>query len=142
MEKAKELSIPINYWSVLQRGECVGGFKPQQVMGEKRKGFKVSYCTDTRPTEWLPEFVKESDLFICEGMYGDESEKDKAIERKHMMFSEAAEIAKKANVEEMWLTHFSPSLTNPEEYIDVAREIFKNTNVGRDRMIKSLDYKN
>ena len=67
---------------------------------------------------------------------------DKAIERKHMMFSEAAEIAKKADVEEMWLTHFSPSLTNPEDYIEVARNIFDNTKIGKDRMIKVLDYKN
>lgn len=140
LDKAKELNIPVNYWHVLQEGNNIDGFTPDMVMGDMRKGFKVSYCTDTRPTKELPEFVRDSDLFICEGMYGDESEKEKAVERKHMMFNEAAEIAKEGNVSEMWLTHFSPSLTNPEDYIDIAKEIFENSHVGKDRMIKVLDY--
>ena len=75
----------------------------------------------------MKEFVKEADLFICEGMYGTDEKIQKAIEKKHMMFSEAAYLASEANVKEMWLTHFSPSITNPEEYIDSAVSIFKNT---------------
>ncbi|MCQ2978464.1 MAG: ribonuclease Z [Clostridia bacterium] len=140
LEKAEELNIPKTYWHVLQNGEEIDGFKPEMVMGEARKGFKVSYCTDTRPTENLPAFVSESDLFICEGMYGDDEEQQKAIERKHMMFKEAASIAKEGNVNELWLTHFSPSLTNPQDYIDDVKNIFTNAYVGKDRMIKTLKY--
>ena len=142
LEKAESLNIPKNYWHVLQKGEEIGGFKPSDVMGEARKGFKVCYCTDTRPTEKLPEFVSEADLFICEGMYGDNSEKSKAIERKHMMFEEAANIAKEGNVKELWLTHFSPSLTNPSEYLEDTKKIFENTIIGKDRMTKTLKYNN
>ena len=140
LEEAERLEIPKEYWSILQRGEAVDKYTPDMVMGEERKGFKVSYCTDSRPTDELPEFVKNSDLFICEGMYGDEEEKAKAVERKHMMFSEAAEIAKKGEVSKMWLTHFSPSLTNPADFLEVATNIFENTECGTDRKVITLKY--
>lgn len=140
LEKAEELNIPRTYWHVLQNGEEIDGFTPSMVMGEERKGFKVCYCTDSRPTEELPKFVSDADLFICEGMYGDSEEKQKAIDRKHMMFEEAATIAKEGNVNELWLTHFSPSLTNPQDYINVCKNIFDNTIIGKDRMTKTLKY--
>jgi Metal-dependent hydrolases of the beta-lactamase superfamily III len=87
------------------------------VLGKERRGIKVSYCTDSRPTSDLIQFVENSNLFVCEGTYGDEEKFQKAVEYKHMLFSESAEIAKQANVEELWLTHFSPSMINPEEYL-------------------------
>ena len=58
---------------------------------------------------------KDSDLFICEGMYGEKDKAAKAVEYKHMTFYEAAELAKETRVKELWLTHYSPSLTRPEE---------------------------
>ena len=67
-----------------------------------------------------------SDLFICEGMYGEKDKQKKAKEYKHMTFYEAAKLAKDAEVAEMWLTHYSPSLSKPEEYMDEVREIFPN----------------
>ena len=57
-------------------------------------------------------------MFICEGMYGEKEKAAKAVEYKHMTFYEAAHLAKDAQVKEMWLTHYSPSLTRPEEYMD------------------------
>ena len=73
-----------------------------------------------------------ADLFICEGMYGEPEKKQKAKEYKHMTFYEAAELAKKAQVKEMWLTHYSPSLTRPEEYMPEVRKIFPNAIAARD----------
>jgi ribonuclease Z len=81
---------------------------------------------------------KKSDLFVCEGMYGDDEKKPKALENKHMLFSEAAKMAKAADVKELWLTHFSPSLSQPEEFEDFARGIFENTFVGKDGMKKTI----
>jgi len=144
VERAKELSIPVSYWNSLQKGMNITFegkiVSPQMVIGETRKGIKVSYCTDTRPTEGLIEFIKDSDLFICEGMYGNEDDLCKAEQKKHMMFSEAGLLAKQGSVKELWLTHYSPSLTKPEEYIEPVRTIFKNTLVGSDLLIKSIKY--
>ena len=58
-----------------------------------------------------------SDLFICEGMYGEDDKLEKAKGYKHMTFREAATLAKQADVGEMWLTHYSPSLIRPDEYM-------------------------
>jgi ribonuclease Z len=145
IEKAKENQVPINFWNGLQKGELINVngryYTPDMVLGEPRKGLKISYTTDTRPILSLVEFVKNSDLFICEGMYGEDSELDKAINNKHMLFSEAAYLAKEAAAKELWLTHFSPGLTNPEDFIGNAVSIFENTKIGQDRMVASLDFK-
>lgn len=144
--RALENNIPMKLWGKLQKGETVEFenkiYEPDMVLGEARKGLKVSYCTDSRPIERIVEFVKNSDLFICEGMYGDNEDLDKALENKHMLFSEAAKLASAAEVKELWLTHYSPSLVAPEEYSDIVTDIFKNTVLGHDRMCKQLFYDN
>lgn len=128
VEKAKELNIPLCYWNRLQKGETIEAdgtiYTPDMVLGETRKGLKVTYCTDSRPTEGIAEHATDADLFICEGMYGDPENQAKAKEKKHMTMYEAAQLAKKAKVQEMWLTHYSPSLFRPEEYINDVRKIF------------------
>ncbi len=144
IDRAKSLDIPVNYWNSLQKGENVNYkdqvFIPSMVLGNPRKGIKVSYCTDTRPTAELSKFICQSDLFICEGMYGDDEDYNKAVSKKHMMFKEAAELAKQANVDEMWLTHFSPALVDPSQYIEAAKRIFINTYIGTDLLIKTLRF--
>jgi len=142
VSKALNLNIPKSSWSKLQKNEKVihNGkvYTSDMVLGEQRKGIKVSYCTDSRPVQGLPDFVRNSDLFICEGLYADDEKLNKAIEYKHMLFSEAAKIAKQASVSELWLTHFSPSLTEPREFLNVATDIFENSVVGYDRITKTL----
>lgn len=141
-EKANKLNIPVKLWKLLHNGQSVNFnntvVTPDMVLGENRKPIKVSYVTDTRPTKYINEVIKESDLFICEGMYGDDEQYENALEKKHMLFSEAASIAKSADVKELWLTHYSPSLKNPEDYIDDTVKIFANTFAGFDLMSKKL----
>jgi ribonuclease Z len=115
-------------------------YTSDMVMGASRKGLKLVFCTDTRPVTELPAFAENADLFICEGLYGDNELIKKAAERKHMIFCEAAEIAKKGNVKELWLTHFSPSLPDPYNYIVNATTIFPATKIGKDRMAKTLKF--
>ena len=103
------------------------------VLGPARKGIKLTYTTDTRPTESIKQNAKYSDLFICEGMYGEKDKQKKAKEYKHMTFYEAAQLAKEAEVKEMWLTHYSPSLTKPEEYMDDVKVIFPNSVAAKDK---------
>lgn len=143
-DKAKELEIPLMYWRLLQQGETVTDgdkvFSPELVMGPKRRGIKVTYCTDSRPVSRIAENAAGADLFICEGMYGEEGKESKAREYKHMTMYEAAELAKKADVPEMWLTHYSPSLVRPDEYLDKVRAIFPNAKTPKDGWIKTLDF--
>ena len=73
-------------------------------------------------------------------MYGEEEKKSRANEYKHMTFREAAELAKEARVKELWLTHFSPSLVHPKDVLQEAKEVFPNSYVGKDRMVKVMNY--
>ncbi len=144
VEKAKELGIDVRYWNRLQKGEDVevSGevYTANMVLGKPRKGIKVTYCTDTRPTKLLEEKAKYADLFICEGMYGEVEKKAKALENKHMTFYEAAEVAKSAQVKELWLTHYSPSLTKPEMYMRDVKKIFTNAIAAKDGQTMELDF--
>ena len=143
-ELAKENEVPMKLWSRLQKGEIIEFegkvYTPDMVIGPERKGIKVTYCTDTRPVKSLVENAKEADLLICEGMYGESDKKQKAVEKKHMMFGEAAKVAREANVNEMWLTHYSPSLIHPENYMGPVRKIFKNSYPGKDGKSVTLSY--
>ncbi|MDL2296051.1 ribonuclease Z [Lachnospiraceae bacterium OttesenSCG-928-E19] len=142
--RAEENSIPRNYWKHLQHGETVEiegkVFTPDMVLGDPRKGIKLTYCTDTRPTNSIRENAVESDLFICEGMYGENEKLPKAKENKHMTFCEAAQLAKDAKVKEMWLTHYSPSLSWPEEFMEDVRKIFPEAKAGKDKMSVELEF--
>ena len=144
LEKAIELGIEKKYWNRLQKGENIqlNGMTlvPEMVLGPARKGLKVTYCTDTRPTQGIVKNAMNADLFICEGMYGEPDKKAKAKENKHMTFYEAAELAKRAQVEKLWLTHYSPSLTRPEEFMDDVKKIFPAAKPGKDRMSVELAF--
>ena len=143
-QKAERLGLPKPTWSRLQKGETIEldgkSYTWDMVLGEPRKGIKLCYCTDTRPTADMPEFFKGADLLIYEGIYGEDEKYEKAVKHKHSLFSEAANIAKAAEAKELWLTHFSPALTEPEEFLNVAAGIFPNTVVGYDRLTKTIRF--
>ena len=144
VESANKYGIPQKYWSVLQKGTTVEEdgqiFTPDMVLGAPRKGIKLTYTTDTRPTASIVEHAKQSDLFICEGMYAEKDKIAKAKQKKHMTFYEAAELAKQAQVKEMWLTHYSPSLIHPENYLHEVRKTFPQTVLGTDGKTVELDF--
>ena len=144
LERAMEQNIPKMYWNRLQKGETIEDgetvYTPDMVLGEARKGIKLTYCTDTRPTQSIVDNAAGSDLFICEGMYGEKDKEAKAREHRHMTFYEAAKIAREAEVAELWLTHYSPSLTYPEEYMDEVRKIFPAAKAGKDKKSVELDF--
>lgn len=140
--KAEELGVPKNLWGLLQNGDEItlkdNVITPEMVLTSPRKGIKVSYCTDTRPLDRFHNFIRNSDLFICEGMYGEEEKKEGAIQKKHMIFSEAATLATNGDVKELWLTHFSPALAEPELFLENATNIFHNSKLGFDRITKTI----
>ena len=143
-ERAREQGIPLKYWNPLQKGQTIEAddvtYTPDMVLGPARKGLKVTYTTDTRPTESILKNESGSDLFICEGMYGEDDKLEKAKGYKHMTFREAATLAKQADVEEMWLTHYSPSLIRPDEYMDMVRDIFPKAYPGKDGKTMEMNF--
>ena len=143
-EKAKELGVPMNKWKRLQEGETVTvGLKrirPEQVTGKKRKGITFVFSTDTRPCETLRKYTGEADLLILEGMYGEADKTEQALKNHHMMFREAAEIARDAEPGALLLTHFSTSVEDPEAYLPETREIFRNTYAAKDGETLTLRY--
>lgn len=144
VERAKASGIALKYWSRLQKGETIEAdgvtYTPDMVLGPDRKGLKVTYCTDTRPTDLIVENAAGSDLFICEGMYGEPDKISKAKEYKHMTFYEAAEMAKRAQVQELWLTHYSPSTMWPDEFMKAVKAIFANAHAAKDGQSVELKF--
>ncbi len=145
VEKAMEHEVPKQCWNRLQHGQSVwdnGNFyTPDMVLGPPRKGIKLTYCTDSRPTEGIAAAAAGADLFICEGMYAEEEKLAKARQYKHMTFYEAAALAKRAGVKELWLTHFSPSLVRAESYMPKVQAIFEPASLGFDGRGIELDFK-
>src|SRR5699024_6664229 len=136
VERAKAAGIPQRCWNRLQKGEDLEMdgkiFTPDMVRGHARRGLKVAYCTDRRPGPVIAEYASAADLCLAEGMDGEEGKEAKAREYKHMTMYEAARLAQKAQPREMWLTHYSPSLNRPEEYMDGVRKIFPRAKAARD----------
>lgn len=137
---AKNKGIPVRLWGRLQRGECVEGFTPADVLGAPRKGLRLVYATDTRPVPAIAEYAQDADLLILEGMYGEPEKQARAELTHHMMMREAAEIAAKAGARELWLTHYSPATPEPEIYGDALKAIFPNTVLPADGISTTLKY--
>ncbi len=140
-QKAKELGVPCGpLWSQLQNGfevqaENGSTVKPEQVLGPKRSGRKFSYVTDTLFKPSIIDEVRGSDLLVCEGMF-EEALEDQAKEKKHMTATQAATIAKEANVKRMCMIHYSPRYTDKELHIllEEAQKIWPKTELSKDRM--------
>lgn len=143
-EKAKLNNVPKEIWNKLQNGETIiyenQRYEPNMVLGEERRGIKLSYITDSRPIDRIIDFISKSDLFVCEGTYGDNEDLEKAIKNKHMTFAEAAKLAYEGKVNELLLTHFSTAMDEPELYIKNAKDIFTNTVIGYDGFVKNLGF--
>ena len=145
-ERARQAGIPLKYWNPLQKGQVIEEdgkrYTPDMVLGAARKGLKVTYCTDTRPVDAISRHAAGADLFICEGMYGDPEKEGKAREHRHMMMTEAAALAAKADPQprEMWLTHYSPSMMHPEWYMNRVKKIFPRAAAGADGMCAEMKF--
>ena len=143
-EKARQLRVPVHEWKKLQEGESVLAegrtISPEEVTGAPRKGITVVFSTDTRPCETLRKYARGTDLLILEGMYADEEKKPLALKNHHMLFREAAEIAREAETGALLLTHFSTSLEDPESALETIRTVFEKTWTAKDGGIVVLRY--
>jgi len=135
--KALELGIPEGpFFSKLQQGISItldDGRKidPEMVLGPSRKGRKIVYSGDTVPTEKMIDFAKDADVLIHEATFHSDFN-DLSTSYGHTTASEAAEIAKKANVKKLFLTHISPRYLDSNKLKEEAIKIFKNTDIPND----------
>lgn len=139
-ERARALGIPVQHWSRLQHGEAIGDVEPDQVLGPPRAGLAIGLVTDTRPTPAIADLIQGVDLLVSEATFGADEDSQRAVERKHMTFREAATLARDVGAKQLLLTHFSPALPHPEDFFNNARDVFPNTTVGRDHLSVSLRF--
>lgn len=143
VEKAKRLGVPEGpLWSKLQHGKSVksvGGkvVKPGQVVGRARPGLKIAYSGDTRPTRRFVKIAKGADLLVHEATLMDELAA-RAKRDGHSTPSQAAEVAKKAGVKRLILTHVSARYRDVQAMLKEARKVFPNTAVAEDFMTIEL----
>jgi len=125
----------------LRQGRLVGKlkekgsieFKGKKVtlkdVGYKKPGIKTVYSGDTEPCENLVKISKDADLLIHDSTFFEVME-----DRMHSGAKEAAKIAKKANVKNLILTHFSRRYTSLKELEEEARKVFRNSFAAKDFM--------
>lgn len=136
-EKAEKLGIPPGpLYAKLKKGEAIfwNGrlIDPEEVLGEVKKGKKIVYTGDTRPCERVVEVAKDAELLIHDASFGEDL-KDWALESGHSTAKEAAEIARRANVKKLILTHISARYSkNPEVLLEEARKVFENVELAKD----------
>ncbi len=127
--RAEESGIDKKYWGLLQKGMVLDDGRDICSISDGEVRYrKVSYATDTLPFDELKERVLDADLAVLEGMHYDEEEYSR--NGAHMLFREAAVIARDAGVKELWLTHFSPALSRPWDGLGRAKEIMPDTSIG------------
>ncbi|MDL2246410.1 ribonuclease Z [Methanobrevibacter sp. OttesenSCG-928-K11] len=137
-EKAIELGVQVGPdFSKLHNGEEVEVegkiIKPSDVLGDKRKGKKITYSGDTMPSEAMIKLAENSNLLIHEATYIFE-DSDKARENTHSTSTDAGEIAKRANVEKLIITHISTRYTDDGKLLEQTKKIFKNSEIATDLM--------
>jgi len=137
--KAVELGVPPGpIFGRLQRGETVEvegkRVRPEEVMGPPRPGRKVVYTGDSRPVEEVEKASQGADLLIHDGSLADEMS-EWAIETMHSTSGEAAQLAKRAKVRKLVLTHISSRYSdNTAPLLEDALHHFPDTVVARDLM--------
>ena len=139
-QRAKALGVPVRDWKRLQAGETVNGVTPEQVMGPPRQGIRLLYATDTRPTPDIIRYGRGADLMILEGMYGDETKRAQAEKNRHMLFAEAATLAREAGAKHLLLTHYSNCIDDPQAYLPLAQAIFPATEAAMDGQCLAIHY--
>ena len=144
-ERAQALSLPVRTWRTLQQGQPVewGGRQvlPEEVLGPPRRGISLAYVTDTRPVEAVRELAADVDLLVCEATFGDPADYPRAVETGHMTFAEAGRLARDCGAHRLVLTHFSPTLEDPEQFREEAARYVPDVVVGHDGLRLTLGFR-
>ncbi len=139
-ERARAMGIPEGpMWGQLHRGRAVTlpdgrVVTAESLVGPARPGRRVVLTGDSRPCEATIAAAVNADLLVHEATFSDE-EGLRALETGHSTAREAAEVAAKAGVKKLLLTHFSARYTrDATELQSEARAVFRETYIARDGM--------
>jgi ribonuclease Z len=145
--KAEQLGIPEGpIRSQIQRGEVIildNGTRvyPDEILGPPRRGRRIAYCLDTSPCENAERLASEVDVLIYDGTFLSDEHQILARKTGHSTWREAAELARKAGVKNLVLTHFSPRYTEVEKYLPKFQAIFPEIILASDLMEIEVDGK-
>lgn len=135
-ETAEAMGIPRSLWRTLQSGQSVTVegrvIRPESVCGPARAGLIAVFTGDTAPCTAVEEAARAADLLIMDATYADAQHDDKAALYGHSTFVQTAQLASRAGVKRLWLTHFSAMITDPEEALPAAQAHFSAAECGMD----------
>ena len=140
VEKAEQLGIPVGpIRSQIQRGEEVildngTRISPGDILGQPRRGRRIAYCLDTSPCENAEKLASEADVLIYDGTFWEDKHQNLARKTGHSTWREATELARKAGVKKLVLTHFSPRYTELEKSLPAFQAIFPELILASDLM--------
>ena len=142
-EKALQLGVPEGpLFSRLQKGKSVEVNKkvinPDDVLDKPIPGRKIVYTGDTIPCDQVVELAKNCDVLIHDSTFSHELV-DKATDMGHSTTQQAAEVAKKANVKKLYLTHISQRYTEPKKLEREARKVFEHSRIAEDFMVVEIE---
>ena len=143
--RAKALEVPVVEWKHLQRGETVTledgrTIAPAQVLGPARKGLCFVFSGDTAPCAALEQAAQDADLLLCDATYPSDEYRAQAKQYGHSTFPQCGALAAKANARRLWLVHYSPIITDPEEARPAAATLFPAVECGFDGKQITLQY--
>ena len=144
-EQARALGVPVQQWSMLQRGEPVtledgAVIAPGQVLGAPRKGLRFVFSGDSAPCPALEQAAQGADLLLCDATYALPEQQEQAAQWGHSTFGQSAALAAKAGVKRLWLVHYYPMITDPEQQLAQAQSIFPAAECGFDGKRITLHY--
>ena len=130
-EKVIEFEIPSSFYNALKNGNDYTTkdgdiIRNDQVTIANKPARSYAFCADTIYDELIASITKDVCLLYHEATYLKDFA-NRAAERFHSTTVQAAMIAKKANVNQLLLGHFSSKYELLDEYLKEAVEIFPNT---------------
>ena len=144
-EQARALGVPVKQWKTLQHGESItldGGrvIQPEAVLGPARQGLSFVFSGDTAPCPALEKAAAGADLLLCDSTYALPEQAAQAKQYGHSTFGQSAALAAKAGAKRLWLVHYSPMITDPEEELAQAQSLFPAAECGFDGKQIILQY--
>ena len=144
-EQARALGVPVKQWKTLQHGENItldGGrvIRPEAVLGPARQGLSFVFSGDTAPCPALEKAAAGADLLLCDSTYALPEQAAQAKQYGHSTFGQSAALAAKAGAKRLWLVHYSPMITDPEEELAQAQSLFPAAECGYDGKSITLQY--
>ena len=144
-EKARALGVPVQQWKALQQGQSVvladgSRAAPESVLGPARQGLSFLFSGDTAPCAALEQAAAGVDLLLCDATYALPEQAAQAKQYGHSTFGQSAALAAKAGAKRLWLVHYSPMITDPEEELAQAQSLFPAAECGFDGKSIALQY--